>query len=87
MAEPDTTLAWSLTRGMARALGVNLVEAVTEGWYSRAELARLVETCARCGRSDHCHAWLAVTAKATALPAYCRNKHAIEALAPEAPAP
>ena len=82
MDDTDPIVAWSLTRGMARALGVNLVEAVTEGWYSRAELAGLVDTCAHCGLSKHCYAWLAVTQNAKALPSYCRNKHAIEALAP-----
>ena len=73
-------LAWGLTRGMARTLGINLIEAVTDGWYSRAELARLVETCAACGESERCTAWLAKTAKADALPDYCTNKSEIEAL-------
>lgn len=82
MDDPDASVAWSLTRGMARTLGVNLIEAVTEGWYSRAELARLVERCANCGLSDHCYAWLAVTPTAKALPPYCRNKHDLEVLAP-----
>ena len=81
-SDPDTALAWGLTRGMAHTLGVNLIEAVTEGWYSRAELARLVDTCARCGLSEHCEAWLAVTPRAAALPSYCRNKPDLEALAP-----
>ena len=82
MDDPDAAVAWSLTRGMARALGVNLIEAVTEGWYTRAELARLVDTCSRCGLSEHCYAWLAVTPTAKALPSYCRNKHDLEVLAP-----
>lgn len=82
MDDPDASLAWSLTRGMARTLGVNLIEAVTEGWYSRAELARLVERCANCGLSEHCCAWLAVTPTAKALPSYCRIKHDLEVLAP-----
>jgi hypothetical protein len=73
-------LAWGLTRGMARTLGVNLVEAVTDGWYSRAELARLVDSCAACGLSQACTAWLAVTPKAEALPSFCSNKSEIEAL-------
>ncbi len=73
-------LAWGLTRGMARALGVNLIEAVTEGWYSRADLARLVESCATCGMAEHCSSWLAVTPRADSLPSYCRNKAEIEVL-------
>lgn len=78
----DIIAAFSLTRGMARTLGVNLIEAVRDGWYSRAELDRLVDTCARCGRSARCQSWLAVTSKAAALPFYCRNKGPLEALAP-----
>ena len=82
MDDPDASLAWSQTRGMARTLGVNLIEAVTEGWYSRAELARLVERCAACPLSAQCYAWLAVTPRATALPSYCRIKRDLESLAP-----
>jgi hypothetical protein len=80
MDDTNTPLAWSLTRGMARTLGVNLVEAVTEGWFSRAELARLVDRCASCGLAEYCCAWLAVTPKAAALPTYCHNKSELEVL-------
>lgn len=73
-------LAWGLTRGMARTLGINLIEAVTEGWYSRAELSHLVTSCAACEASDRCASWLAKTSKADALPGYCSNKSEIEAL-------
>lgn len=84
MDDLNVPVAWSLTRGMARTLGINLIEAVTEGWYSRAELARLVDTCATCGMAAHCYAWLAVTPRAMTLPPYCRNKPDLEALAPGA---
>lgn len=81
-SDPFATVAWSLTRGMAHVLDVDLVEAVTDGWFSRAELARLVDDCAECGHAGQCLAWLAVTPQARELPAYCRNKSALEALAP-----
>ena len=81
MDDPDSTVAWNLTRGMARTLDVNLIEAVTEGWYSRAELARLVKACAGCALAEQCFSWLAVTPKARELPFYCRNKQEIESLA------
>jgi hypothetical protein len=74
--------AWGLTRGMARVLGANLTDAVVDGWLARAELAALVDACQACDRSDACTAWLARTARAEALPAFCPNKAAIEALAP-----
>ena len=77
----EGSMAWSLTRGLARVREVDLVAAVTDGWLSRQELARLVDRCAACGLSDHCTGWLAVTHQAEALPDYCRNKAEIEALA------
>lgn len=82
MDAANAPLAWGLTRGMARTLGVNLIEAVTEGWFSRRELALLVGRCAECGMSAHCSAWLAATHRATALPIYCPNKAELESLQP-----
>lgn len=72
--------AWGLTRGMARVLGVNLTDAVIDGWMSREELARLVDRCQMCRHSGDCVGWLAKTAKARALPEYCANKTALEGL-------
>lgn len=82
MDHQNTTLAWNLTRGMARVLGVNLVEAVTEGWYSRSELDALVAICERCDQKDRCMAWLAQASRREALPHFCHIKHEIEGLAP-----
>ena len=73
-------MAYGLTRGMARSVGVNLIEAVTDGWYSRRELEVLVGRCASCGLEAPCTAWLAVTPRAANLPAFCANKAEIEAL-------
>ncbi|AWB49300.1 hypothetical protein HYN69_13000 [Gemmobacter aquarius] len=73
--------AWGLTRGMARVLDVNLTDAVIDGWMSRSELSGLVDRCQGCGRDADCMGWLAHTAKAVALPEFCANKRALEALA------
>ena len=73
--------AWSLTRGMARVAGVNLTGAVIEGWLSRAELAEMVDRCQSCTASDACTGWLSHCARSATLPAFCRNKAEIEALA------
>ena len=73
--------AWSLTRGMARVAGVNLPDAVIEGWLSRAELADMVDRCQACTAIDACTGWLSHCARSTTLPAFCRNKTEIEALA------
>ena len=69
-----------LTRGMARVRGVNLVEAVIDGWLTRAELGRLVDRCASCPSAARCSGWLAVTVQADALPAYCRIRAEVESL-------
>lgn len=82
MDNQNTTLAWNLTRGMARTLGINLVEAVTEGWYTRGELDVLVGVCARCDQTQRCMGWLAHKTRSEALPHFCHNKHEIESLAP-----
>lgn len=76
----EAPLAYGLTRGMARVIGVDLVRAVTEGWLSRAELGALVETCVGCRQAASCTAWLARTVDAPALPGYCANKSDLEAL-------
>ena len=74
--------AWGLTRGMARVLGINLVEAVAEGWFSRRDLAEMVETCETCEEMRRCTVFLGLTPRAESLPAFCANKHRIEALQP-----
>ena len=76
----EGVLAWDLTRGMSRAIGVNLPRAVIDGWFSRKELAVLVTRCQACGRTECCLPWLAVTAHATALPEFCPNKADLDAL-------
>lgn len=73
--------AWGLTRGMARVLGLNLTDAVIDGWLTRAELATLVARCQTCGQDAVCTGWLARTVKADALPKACANKAALETLA------
>lgn len=82
MALVEAPLAWGLTRGMARVVGINLVDAVAEGWFSRPDLAEMVETCEACDQSRRCTAYLAVTPSAECLPGFCHNKHRIEALQP-----
>ncbi len=73
--------AWSHTQGMARAVGVDLPDAVLDGWLTRGELARLVDRCEHCAATEACTGWLSHSRKAGALPGFCRNKDEIEALA------
>ena len=73
--------AWWLTRGMARISGVNLSYAVVEGWLPRAELGSLIARCDACDHGGTCEAWLAQSGRAAAMPDFCPNQAAIEALA------
>lgn len=82
MAMIEAPFAWGLTRGMARVLGINLMDAVAEGWFSRRDLIDMIEICESCGAARQCTAFLGVTQRAESLPAFCNNKHRIEALEP-----
>lgn len=77
---PDFPRAWWLTRGMARISGVNLTRAVVDGWLNREELAEIIGRCDLCTNSDACDRWLAKSGAETAIPDFCPNKSAIEAL-------
>jgi len=76
----DMPKAWWLTRAMARISGVNLPHAVVEGWLLRAELKSLITRCDACDAGRDCEAWLAQSGRAAAMPDFCPNKAAIEAL-------
>jgi hypothetical protein len=77
---PEAPRAWWLTRGMARVAKVNLPQAVVDGWLSRDELALLIARCEGCTATDRCQTWLASSGAAPAMPQFCPNKPAIEAL-------
>lgn len=76
----DSPLAWSLTRGMARVLGVRLTDAVIDGWLSRAELAALVSRCEDCTQKEACTRWLSQAVTSPCLPVFCPNKTELEVL-------
>lgn len=78
----EAPMAFGLARGMARALGINLSEAVTEGWFSRRDLGEMVDVCAVCDHLPKCRAYLAETKRTESLPGFCANKSRIEALQP-----
>lgn len=80
---PEAPRAWWLTRGMARLLGLNLPQAVVDGWISRPELADMIGRCAACPSGSSCEGWLAARVSASALPGFCANKAALEALSPQ----
>ena len=77
----ETPLAWGLTRGMARLLGVSLSSAVVDGWLSRKELGQLVDRCEDCTQKAACILWIAAAAGTPCPPVFCPNKTELEALA------
>jgi hypothetical protein len=77
----DAPRAWWLTRAMARLTGVSLPQAVVEGWLSRGELSQIVSRCESCAQPARCNAFMERRADEHAMPAFCPNKAAIEALA------
>lgn len=77
----ETPRAFWLTIGMARKAGLNLQEAVVEGWLTRRDLAQMVDGCSVCSHHRSCIRWLAIPGE-DSLPAYCRNKMEIEAIHP-----
>ena len=79
---PQAPRAWGYTRGMARAIGVSLPDAVVDGWLGRDELAGLVEKCCSCGNTVQCSDFLSHTVAADALPGFCPNGNALSALKP-----
>ena len=80
MGYPEATKAWWLTRGMARVSGVNLSQAVLDGWLRRSELSQIIARCAACGKTEACEAWMAGSAAKQQMPDFCPNKPEIEAL-------
>ncbi|MCB6178335.1 DUF6455 family protein [Rhodobacter sp. Har01] len=76
----DAPRAWWLTRGMARVAGVNLPQAVVDGWLTRDELAEIVARCEGCQNPSRCNAWLAGSGSARRMPDFCPNKPTIESL-------
>ena len=73
-------LAFGLTRGMARVIGVDIIRSVGAGRISRDEFEALVDRCTACPHHLRCAQYLGVTLKAPSLPAHCPNKPRIEAL-------
>lgn len=79
LGDPD--LAFWLTRSVARAIGVNLSDAMNRGELSASEYADMVTRCRKCPNSDTCTAWLAVHgAGAERVPDHCANADRLNAL-------
>ncbi|MCZ0813118.1 MAG: DUF6455 family protein [Pseudomonadota bacterium] len=78
----DPTLHFWLTRSVARAMNLNLSEAMTQGHLTARDYAEMVTRCRKCPHVEICEAWLATPAETSgAAPDHCRNAQALNALA------
>ncbi|MDA7429965.1 DUF6455 family protein [Primorskyibacter aestuariivivens] len=61
MAAPlgDPALHFFITRGVARAMGLNLGDALRTGQLEPETYARMVTRCRGCARVGSCQVWLA----------------------------
>ncbi|MCZ7676820.1 MAG: DUF6455 family protein [Roseovarius sp.] len=77
----DPNRAFWLTRSVARAIGVNLTDAMQQGEISAADYTAMVTRCRKCLHAEACEAWLAVNgAGAERAPAHCANADLLNAL-------
>ncbi len=58
----DPVTHFWITRAVAKAMGVNLSDAMADGQLSAETYARMVTTCRKCALVDECQHWLATEA-------------------------
>ena len=77
----DPATHFWLTRSVARAMGVNLSEALASGALTVGDYAAMVTECRRCMHVESCQHWLATEAvpRCAAYEA-CRNRDVLERL-------
>jgi hypothetical protein len=73
-----------LTRSVAKAMGVNLSEAMAERRLSTDDYANMVTRCRAAGCQDACQRWLAAQTgpRAEGPPEYCANANIHKQLRP-----
>lgn len=63
-----------ITRGVARRLGVNLSEAMHDGYLTQADFAEMITRCRKCERTEGCLAMLSErVGPPISLPDWCHN--------------
>lgn len=78
----DPNLHFWLTRSIARAVDVNLSEALATGHLSVQSYTDLVTRCRKCQHVEKCQSWLAKHGgSAQAVPPHCPNADIINLLA------
>lgn len=77
----DFDLHLYLTRGMARRHGVNLSEAMHQGFLTRADFAAMIDRCRACpGSPADCRDFQEDHQNARAAPDWCANGPVLEGL-------
>lgn len=77
----DADVHLYLTREMARRHGVNLCEAMHQGFLTRADFAAMVDRCRGCpGAAEECRDYQEDHQAATAAPPWCANRAVLEGL-------
>lgn len=77
----DPNLHFWLTRSVARAVRVNLSDALAAGQITPTHYADMVTKCRRCPHAAACQAWLAENAAgAREVPAHCANADILNGL-------
>ena len=77
----DPNRAFWLTRSVARAIGVNLSQAMQEGALSAQGYGDMVTRCRMCPHAKACELWLAENgAGAERVPAHCANAEVLNEL-------
>lgn len=77
----DPELHFFITRSVARAMGLNLGDALRTGQLEPETYAKMVTRCRGCARVDSCQTWLAKSAVPhRSPPAHCPNAQEFQAL-------
>lgn len=70
----NVDLHFWITRGMARRMGVNLTEAMHDGFLTQADFAAMITRCRNCGGAQGCMAYLSEhPERVSAAPDWCQN--------------
>lgn len=77
----DPNRAFWLTRSVARAIGVSLSDAMSEGMLTPNDYSDMVTRCRMCPHTDRCERWLAANgAGAARAPDHCANAEMLNSL-------
>lgn len=78
----DPHLHFWLTRSVARAMGLNFTDALSDNRVSAQTYADMVTACRACGQVETCKSWLAgQLAISRTAPPGCANSEQLETLA------